>query len=217
MQKIVLLFTLIFSYYVSAQEIHTYGPLKKGESLWQVADKISPSPISRYQVIFALQALNPDAFRLSCNVNSLKINQVLRIPSLSQMQILSRQEASEEINRQNKAWKARYQQPIICPAAPDAAQAPAPAPVPVPVPPSIPLVSNTAANNDNDIDERLNKTPMFLTAYMNNKNPVYEEIHFQKISTSPSLMMISLLIIIGLLAAILIDWLLHKYIFKKTA
>ncbi len=209
MQKFVLLFTLIFSYYAAAQEFHTYGPLKKGENLWQVADKISPSPISRNQVILALQALNPDAFRLSCNVNSLKINQVLRIPSLSQMQILSRQEASEEINRQNQAWKARYQQPIICPAII----------IPTPVidtPPSIPLVSNTA-NNDNDIDERLNQTPMFITANMNNQTPVYEEIHFQKISTSPSLMMISLLIIIGLLAAFLIDWLLHKYILKKTS
>ena len=206
MQKIVLLITLIFTYYAAAQEIHTYGPLKKGESLWQVADKISPSPISRNQVILALQALNPDAFRLSCNINSLKINQVLRIPSLSQMQILSREEASEEINRQNKAWKARYQQPIICPAII------IPTPPVVDTSPSILLVSNKA-NKDNDIDERLNKT--FISANMN--NPVYEEIHFQKISTSPSLMMISLLIIIGLLAAFLIDWLLHKYIFKKPA
>jgi FimV-like protein len=195
-----LLLLLIFSYSASAQEVHTYGPLKKGESLWQIAAKVSPSPMNRHQVILALQTLNPHAFRLSCNVNSLKINQVLRIPSLSQMQVLSPQEAITEFNRQNQAWKARHQQPIICP---DIIVPPPP------LAPSIPLLSNRANNN--------NQTPRLVTAQIN-QNPVYEQIHFQKnYSSSPSLMMISVLIIIGLLGAFFIDWLLHKYIIKKPA
>ncbi len=201
MQKFTLLITLIFTCYASAQEVHTYGPLKKGESLWQIAAKISPSAINRHQVILALQRLNPHAFRLPCNVNSLKINQVLRIPSLSQMQVLSPQEAVQELNRQNQAWKARQQQPIICPTI-------VIPPPPIPHPPSIPFFSKKV--NDN------NDTPSFVSAIINNKNPVDEQVNFPKNSSnSPSFLIIGILIIIGLLGAVLIDWLVHKYIIKK--
>jgi FimV-like protein len=198
-QKLVLLLILSLSYFALAQEIHTYGPLKKGESLWQIAAKISPSPIHPHQVILALQKINPHAFKQPCNVNSLKINQVLRIPSLSQMQVLSQPEAIKELNRQNQAWKVRYQQPIVCPT------------IVIPPPPlssSIQLLSSRANN-----DMFNNKSTLVPV----NNNSVYEKIYFPNYSTSPSFIIISILIIIGLLAAVLIDWLLHKYVFKKQA
>jgi len=92
-----------------------YGPLKTGDSLWEIAAKISPSDtVSRYQTIIALQKLNPDAFSTRCNVNSLKINAVLQAPSLEQAEALTADQAFEEYTRQNEAWKNRKKQEIVC-------------------------------------------------------------------------------------------------------
>jgi FimV-like protein len=94
-----------------------YGPLKTGDSLWEIAAKISPSDtVSRYQTIIALQKLNPEAFSVSCNINSLKINVVLQAPSLAQAEALTAEQAFEEYTRQNEAWKNRKKQDIVCPA-----------------------------------------------------------------------------------------------------
>jgi pilus assembly protein FimV len=102
--------------YVSAQEtVHTYGPIQQGEMLWNIAAKVSPSSVNRYQAILALHKANPQAFSVSCNINSLKIGETLRIPSLSEMQALSRAEAIKEFNRQTEEWQARRDNPIVCP------------------------------------------------------------------------------------------------------
>ncbi len=93
-----------------------YGPLKTGDSLWEIAAKIAPSDtVSRYQTIIALQKLNPDAFSVSCNINSLKINVVIQAPSLEQAEALTADQAFEEYTRQNEAWKNRKKQDIVCP------------------------------------------------------------------------------------------------------
>ena len=102
--------------YVSAQEtVHTYGPIQQGEMLWNIAAKVSPSSVNRYQAILALHKANPQAFGVSCNMNSLRIGETLRIPSLSEIQALSRVDAIKEFNRQTKEWQARRDNPIVCP------------------------------------------------------------------------------------------------------
>jgi len=102
--------------YVSAQEtVQTYGPVQSGDMLWNIAAKVSPPSVSRHQAILALLKANPQAFGVSCNMNSLRIGETLRIPSLSEIQALSRVDAIKEFNRQTKEWQARRDNPIVCP------------------------------------------------------------------------------------------------------
>lgn len=100
---------------LSAEEIHTYGPIKTGDMLWTIAAKVSPPSVNRHQVILALQRANPHAFSVSCNVNSLKVGETLRIPSLTEMQTFTPEQAIKELDRQNEEWQNRHHQSIVCP------------------------------------------------------------------------------------------------------
>jgi len=100
-----------------AQEKATYGPIKAGDMLWNIATKVRhDSTISRYQAMLALHKANHDAFDIPCNLNSLKIGHLLYIPSRADMQVLSKTQAVKEFYRQNKEWKAyrNQKQKIIC-------------------------------------------------------------------------------------------------------
>ena len=116
-------FLLLFMWFgnnvvASPVTTNTYGPIENGEKLWNIAAKIRPdSSISRYQAMLALLKANPDAFEISCNLNTLKIGQTLQIPSRADMQALSPKQAVNEFYRQNQEWKTyrRKQQPIVCP------------------------------------------------------------------------------------------------------
>lgn len=110
---LITLYSAISSFPLLAKE---YGPLQSGDSLWEIAGKVSPNDsVSRYQTIMALQKLNPDAFRISCNINSLKTGVVLQVPSLTQVEALTADQAFDEYTRQNEAWKNRKKQEIVCP------------------------------------------------------------------------------------------------------
>jgi FimV-like protein len=92
----------------------TYGPLKANERLWNIAATMRPDKsISRIQVLLAILKANPQAFYKPCNLNSLKPNQTIIIPSRAQMLALSAREASQEFIRQNNEWKANKN--ITCP------------------------------------------------------------------------------------------------------
>lgn len=124
MKKANLLFTLtLFSLtaFIAQATNQTYGPIKSGELLWNIAAQVQEDPsLSRYQVMLALLKTNPHAFEISCNMNSLKVGQKLRIPALAEMQATSRAEAVKEFYRQQEEWKAyrRHQQKIVCPQLP---------------------------------------------------------------------------------------------------
>jgi FimV-like protein len=91
----------------------TYGPLRNGETLWTIAPKVKPSDtISRHQMIIALLRTNPHAFRLPCNINSLKIKQTLTVPSLAEIEKITHQQALAAYNEQNTAWKAYRKQGV---------------------------------------------------------------------------------------------------------
>jgi FimV-like protein len=100
---------------ISAEETHTYGPIKAGDMLWTIAGKVSPPSVNRHQVVLALQQANSHAFSVPCNFNSLKLGETLRIPSLTEIQVLTPEKAVEELNRQNEAWQNRRQKNIVCP------------------------------------------------------------------------------------------------------
>ena len=104
---------------VQAEETNSYGPVKRGDSLWAIASKVSPPSVGIYQAILALHKTNPHAFTTPCNLNSLKVGDLLRIPSLSEMQTITQAEASKEMTRQTEEWKNRRQTPIVCPQVPE--------------------------------------------------------------------------------------------------
>ncbi len=114
---IILLIICILIHSNSNAETATYGPTTASESIWHIAKKISPpsASVSIYQVILALQQLNPNAFKLSCNINSLKVGVRLKLPKVEEIQTITYHEAQQEYNRQNSQWKNRYDSPIECP------------------------------------------------------------------------------------------------------
>ncbi len=105
---------------VTSQEVaNSYGPIKSGERLWNIAEKVRPNrTVSHYQAMLALLKANPHAFAIPCNLNTLEIGHILHIPSEAKMQALSHTEAVKEFYRQEQEWKAsrRHGQPTIaCP------------------------------------------------------------------------------------------------------
>ena len=109
--KVILLMVLFL--YLPLSHADQYGPLRNGETLWTIAPKVKPSDtITRHQMIIALLYANPHAFRLPCNINSLKIKQTLTIPSLNEIEQISHKQALAAYNEQNTAWKAYRKQGV---------------------------------------------------------------------------------------------------------
>ena len=116
LMSITLIISLIISPTIKPEEL-TYGPIQSGDRLWDIAIQLRPnSTISRYQVMIALLKANPQAFRIPCNLNSLKTGNRLNVPSLADMQVLTPEQALVEFNRQNEEWQLarRQEQKIIC-------------------------------------------------------------------------------------------------------
>jgi len=76
-----------------------------GNTLWRIAEKNRPSNnFTIYQTMIAIQALNKDAF-YSNNINLLKQNVVLRIPTEQQIALFNRSMSKEEFERQVRIWQ----------------------------------------------------------------------------------------------------------------
>jgi FimV-like protein len=130
--RLLALITLLINTNIAISK--TYGPIKANERLWNIAATIRPDKsISRIQALLAILKANPQAFYKKCNINSLKSNQTLIIPSRAEMLALTVSEASKEFVRQNKEWK--NSQNIICPTiVEEKAAIPKPEPIASPVP-----------------------------------------------------------------------------------
>lgn len=75
------------------------------DTLWDIAKQHKPAAtVSEAQMMLALQRKNPEAFRNN-NVNQLKAGVVMDLPSLEEVQSLSRKQANEEFWRQTQMWK----------------------------------------------------------------------------------------------------------------
>jgi len=85
---------------------NTFGPTGASDNLWTIASRIRPNnSVSMQQVMLAVQDLNPDAF-IDGNINRLKRGQVLRVPSLDQIQSRTRAQAIQVVARQNQEFQS---------------------------------------------------------------------------------------------------------------
>ncbi|PFG08901.1 FimV/HubP family polar landmark protein [Marinobacter sp. LV10MA510-1] len=79
-----------------------YGPTTSSDTLWSIATRMRPNnSVSVQQVMLAIQEINPDAF-IGGNINRLKRGEVLRAPTLAQIQRLGQGEANQVVRAQNQ-------------------------------------------------------------------------------------------------------------------
>ena len=79
----------------------------KRDTLWKIAKRTKPdNNISINQMMMAILHANPNAF-VNNNINGLKSGYSLDIPSVNQIQALSKGQAFEAVKEQNNSWKSR--------------------------------------------------------------------------------------------------------------
>ncbi|MEX0619221.1 MAG: FimV/HubP family polar landmark protein, partial [Pseudohongiellaceae bacterium] len=82
------------------------------DTLWDIALRVRPdNTVSVQQTMLAIQRMNPDAF-IGGNINRLRSGEVLRVPSLGDIQSLGQQQAVAEVARQNQSVGA---EPLAAP------------------------------------------------------------------------------------------------------
>lgn len=95
----ILFASLVLSTAVFAKSELTYGPIQRGQSLWEIAKETRPSDdISVEQLVYALYALNPDAFN-SGNMNLLKSGTYIKIPDTEAILKISNEEAKKSLSQ----------------------------------------------------------------------------------------------------------------------
>lgn len=91
----------------------SYGPVKSGQTLTQVARTVRPDrKVSLDQVMVALLAANPNAF-VRGNINGLKRGAILRIPSAQQISNRNATDAAAEVRRQIEDWRGAAPRPTL--------------------------------------------------------------------------------------------------------
>lgn len=86
----------------------SFGPTGPSDTLWSIAQRMRPdSSVSMQQMMLAIQDLNPDAF-IDGNINKLKRGQVLRAPTLDQIQSRTKAEANRVVARQNEEFQSPH-------------------------------------------------------------------------------------------------------------
>lgn len=129
---------------LAASASESYGPVRSGESLWEIAGRLQTGTgLSRDQIMLALLEANPDAVAPSCNLNgALRIGALLQVPDPAVIGRLDAESARKRVAEQNRAWRLRRAQgrELVCPTrAPEAAgggETPAAEPPAMPAPPS---------------------------------------------------------------------------------
>jgi len=78
--------------------------VQSGDTLWEIAARSRPSnSVSVNQTMLAIQRVNPDAFTAN-NINLIQSGRVLRIPSESEINQISFNSATQEVQAQNRVW-----------------------------------------------------------------------------------------------------------------
>ncbi|MBT8082081.1 MAG: LysM peptidoglycan-binding domain-containing protein [Gammaproteobacteria bacterium] len=78
--------------------------VNRGDTLWGIASRLRPdSRLTMNQTMVAIYEANPDAFE--GNINRLKANMTLRIPSADNVFQIARADAFDEVKRQNDDWR----------------------------------------------------------------------------------------------------------------
>ena len=85
------------------------------DTLSYIALQVRPNTVvSMQQTMLALQGLNPEAFA-DGNINGLRSGQVLRIPTLEEIQSIDPRDAVDEVARQNQEFAEVGVQPLAAP------------------------------------------------------------------------------------------------------
>ena len=96
---------------VEPETIETDG----SDTLSGIAMQVRPdNSVSMQQTMLAIQQVNPDAFAAG-NINQLRSGQVLRIPSLAEIQAIDPRDAADEVTRQNTDFAEVDVQPLAAP------------------------------------------------------------------------------------------------------
>ncbi len=78
--------------------------VSRGDTLWRIAEQVRPdNRLTMNQTMLAIYEANPGAF--AGNINVLRANTRLRIPSADEIFRIGRAQALEEIRRQNQSWR----------------------------------------------------------------------------------------------------------------
>jgi len=92
------------------------------DTLSEIALQVRPSSsVSTQQTMLALQELNPDAFD-DGNINRLRGGEILRVPSLEEIQAIDPRDAIDEVSRQNQEFAEADIQPLAAPSAAEPVQ-----------------------------------------------------------------------------------------------
>lgn len=82
-----------------------YGPAVAGDTLWSIASAMRPDrSVSVQQMMLALLRANPEAF-INNNINGLKRGAILRMPDLSDVRSLAKEEVFAQAKLQNSLWE----------------------------------------------------------------------------------------------------------------
>ncbi|KAG1707728.1 Miniconductance mechanosensitive channel YbdG [Nymphon striatum] len=99
-----LLFSALFvaassSSFANQEELESYGPIKSGQTLWDIAEETRKSKdISIEQQVYALYKANPNAFQ-SGNMNVLRKGIQLQIPDSELVSKTSNKEAKKQLSK----------------------------------------------------------------------------------------------------------------------
>jgi pilus assembly protein FimV len=83
----------------------TYGPVKSGDTLAQIAKSVKSDSVSLEQMLVALYRENKSAF-IGNNMNQLKTGQILRVPVAEDATKITRTQAQREVSAQVADWKS---------------------------------------------------------------------------------------------------------------
>lgn len=90
---------------IFAETNNTYGPIKASESLWSIAANMNQSSdVSIPQIMLAILHKNSNAFSVQ-NINALKPDNTITYPDLSEINVISKNDARTEVEKQNQAWR----------------------------------------------------------------------------------------------------------------
>ncbi len=76
----------------------------QGDTLWEIASKVTPANATVQQTMLAIQALNPRAF-INGNINLLVSGQVLRLPDADSIGAVDQSLAVGQVAEQTRAWQ----------------------------------------------------------------------------------------------------------------
>ncbi len=127
-----------------------YGPVRSGETLWPIAQKLKPRGITTQQMAMALLRANPQAF-IDNNVNKLRAGATLTVPPRGLIEELDAAAARAEFSAQSRRWQApvatsprAIETVAAAPVAPPAPVEPAQPPVQAPPQPRVEVESKPA-------------------------------------------------------------------------